>query len=102
MNCIDAQSDEECYQGKDTYIWNSGCCHYVVNGKAIFIMNKKEKERQSVGCYDLSTGRYQEVAKENPEYFLPYYVQSHPYEEWFMDYSCMNILPEEIAELFGG
>lgn len=79
-----------CYEDYDDtneeYL-NSGRCRAVVEGKAFFVLNKKGKWEQQVGCYDLVDRTFQIVDKKMGEYSMPYFNSQGPYgyDDWELE-----------------
>lgn len=104
MDCIEQKSNAatlktEAMKGCDRVVWNSGCCEYMVEGKAIFILNSKDQ----VGCFDLAAGAFRQVDQEDENYYLPYYDYnaSEAYPCWIMEDNSMNFIPMELDDYFG-
>ena len=107
MECIEKWSVEDSIDyGEEysEYIWNAGRCYAMVDGKAIFVMNRKGKRnRNLIYCYDLSSGNCRQVTTSDEDFFLPYYnVSSYACDsfEEEMSYEDMNFLPDELDEWY--
>lgn len=105
MECIERWSAEDSMKDMEEwygYIWNAGRCHSMVEGKAIFIMNREgDENRNIIYSYDLSDGSCREITSADLDFFLPFYDANRTdYDsfEWQMGEEDMEFLPEELEE----
>lgn len=105
MECIERWSAEDSMKDMEEwygYIWNAGRCHSMVEGKAIFIMNREgDENRNIIYSYDLSDESCREITSADLDFFLPFYDANRTdYDsfEWQMGEEDMEFLPEELEE----
>ncbi len=103
MDCIQKNSTWQTLEtnkmkGCKKVVWNSGYCLYIIDGKAIFVMDHDKL----TGCYDMASGKFEWVSGDDEMYYLPYYDlnASEAYPDWMMEDNSMNFIPEELEEFF--
>ena len=72
---------------KEDVVFYDAWCFAVANGKVFMHCDGFEKEeKQCIGCYELSTGKFRKLTKQNPEFWEPYllsFEQMEVGETWY-------------------
>lgn len=76
--------------GREKIVLEDVCCTSMINGKAFLAFYDDKKEEGRMGCYELDTGEFRWLTKEDAEYYEPCYGAM---EDWCLYISLFNYEP---------